>query len=113
MARVANHLSVTDLEHRLRPCAQATKARHVQVIWLLAKGHTIADVAPTTAFGERWIEWLLARYHQQGPAALGDLRHQNGRCASVLLPDLLQRLRERLATPLSHGGLWTNPKGAA
>ena len=61
MARVADHLSVARLEERFRSCTDATEARHVQTIWLLAKGHEIAQVAATVAFGERWVERLLAR----------------------------------------------------
>src|SRR4051794_22573732 len=77
MARVADHLSVEDLEARLRSAQDPTATRHVQVIWLLARGHTIADVAAVTSFGRRWIEQLLARYNAHGPEALGDLRRRN------------------------------------
>ena len=113
MARVADHLSVEDLEARLRSAQDPTATRHVQVIWLLARGHTIADVAMVTSFGPRWIEQLLARYNAHGPEALGDLRRRNGSAPSVLRPELLARLPERLATPPSDGGLWTGPKVAA
>src|SRR4051812_21093090 len=58
MARVADHLSVDDLEARLRSAQDPTATRHVQVIWLLARGHTIADVAAVTSFVPRWIEQL-------------------------------------------------------
>jgi transposase len=112
MARVADHLSVEDLEARLRSAQDPTATRHVQVIWLLARGHTIADVAAVTSFGPRWIEQLLARYNAHGPEALGDLRRRNGSAPSVLRPELLARLPERLATPPSDGGLWTGPKVA-
>src|SRR4051794_4117757 len=74
MARVADHLSVKDLEARLRSAQDPTATRHFQVIWLLARGPTIADVAAVTSFGPRWIEQLLARYNAHGPEALGDLR---------------------------------------
>ena len=40
MARVADHLSVDDLEARLRSARDPTATRHFQVIWLLARGHT-------------------------------------------------------------------------
>src|SRR5947208_15677233 len=63
MARVAGHLSVEDLEARLRWAQDPTATRHFQVIWLLARGHTIADVAAVTSFVPRWIEQLLARYN--------------------------------------------------
>src|SRR3954452_18390522 len=72
MARVADHLSVEDLEARLRSAQDPTATRHVQVIWLFARGHTIADVAAVTSFVPRWIEQLLARYNAHGPEALGD-----------------------------------------
>src|SRR5690242_5479277 len=78
MARVADHLSVDDLEARLRSARDPTATRHFQVIWLLARGHTIADVAAVTSFVPRWIEQLLARYNAHGPEALGDLRRRNG-----------------------------------
>ena len=113
MARVADHLSVEDLEARLRSAQDPTATRHVQVIWLFARGHTIADVAAVTSFVPRWIEQLLARYNAHGPEALGDLRRRNGSAPSVLRPELLARLPERLATPPSDGGLWSSRKVAA
>ncbi len=39
MARVATHLSVSDLEREYRAAKDATAARHYQAIWLLAQGH--------------------------------------------------------------------------
>src|SRR5215211_6513487 len=54
MARVAAHLSVEDLEAGFRSARDPTAARHFQVIWLLARGHTIADVAAVTSFVPRW-----------------------------------------------------------
>ena len=84
MARVADHLSVEDLEARLRSAQDPTATRHFQVIWLLARGHTIAEVAAVTSFVPRWIEQLLARYNAHGPEALGDLRRRNGSAPSVL-----------------------------
>src|SRR3954466_13177364 len=112
MARVADHLSVDDLEAGFRSARDPTAARHFQVIWLFARGHTIADVAAVTSFVPRWIEQLLARYNAHGPEALGDLRRRNGSAPNVLRPELLARLPERLATPPSDGGLWTGPKVA-
>ena len=38
MARVADHLSVTELQAGYRGSKDATLARHYQVIWLLAHG---------------------------------------------------------------------------
>src|SRR5512133_3170358 len=113
MARVADHLSVEDLEARLRSARDPRAMRHFQVIWLLARGHTIADVAAVTSFGPRWIEQLLARYNAKGPEALGDLRRRNGGVPSVLRPALLEQLRTRLTHPPPDGGLWSSRKVAA
>ena len=113
MARVAAHLSVEDLETGFRSARDPTAVRHVQVIWLLARGHTIADGAAVTSFGRRWIEQLLARYNAKGPEALGDLRRRNGGVPRVLRPALLERLRARLEAPPPDGGLWSSRKVAA
>ena len=110
MARVADHLSIAELEERFRSARDPILARHAQVIWLLAQGHTTAQVSSVTSFVPRWIDQLLARYNAEGFAALGDLRRNNGRAPSLLKPDLLERLRVRLADPPPDGGLWTSPK---
>src|SRR5215212_6879020 len=113
MARVAAHLSVEDLEAGFRSARDPTAVRHFQLIWLLARGHTIADVAAVTSFGRRWIAPLLARYNAKGPDALGDLRRRNGGVPRVLRPGLLERLRARLTQPPPDGGLWSSRKVAA
>jgi transposase len=112
MATVCEHLSVEELEARYVGCQDATASRHFQVIWLLARGHTVSQVSATTAFGERWIEQLLARYNAEGPEALGDLRRRNGASATNLKPELLARLRNRLREPPPDGGLWSSRKVA-
>jgi transposase len=113
MATVCDHLSVEELEERFVGCRDATASRHFQVIWLLARGHTVSQVSATTAFGERWIEQLLARYNAEGPEALGDLRRRNGATATILKHELLARLRDRLREPPADGGLWSSRKVAA
>jgi transposase len=112
MATVNEHLSVDELEERYVACYDATASRHFQAIWLLARGHTIAQVSATTAFGERWIEQLLARYNSEGPDALGDLRRRNGAVATILKPELLAKLRDRLGEPPPDGGVWSSRKVA-
>jgi len=112
MARIAEHLSVDELEERFRAAADPVESRHFQAIWLLAKGRTFVEVAEVLAFVPRWVEELAQRYNTQGPCALGDLRRGNGRPATVLTADLLAALRERVQTPPADGGLWTGPKVA-
>lgn len=113
MARVADHLSVAELEERYRACEDACAARHYQTIWLLAQGHTIVEAAGLTTLAPRWIEQLLARYNLLGEKALGDQRRYNGTRPSILKPELLARLKVRLREAPPDGGLWTSRKVAA
>ena len=112
MAEVAGHPSVAELGERFRAAADARPARQVRAIWLLAKGHAVAEVASTTASGVRRVEKLRARYNAGGPDALGDLRRHNGAKRTILTPTLLDRLRARLAEPPPDGGLWSSRKAA-
>jgi transposase len=113
MATIAAHLSVEALRERYVSSSNAREARHFQTIWLLAKGHTLGEVARMTCFAQRWIEQLAARYNAEGPESLGDLRRRNGSSAKVLKPELLDKLRLLLKEPPSDGGLWTSVKVAA
>ena len=112
MATVVGHLSVDELEARYRASLDVTQARHFQTIWLLAKGHTVREVCETMSFGERWIDQVRERYNAFGPDALGDRRCGNGSQPSVLEPQLLGRLRQRLDDPPPDGSRWTCKKAA-
>src|SRR4028119_2198772 len=113
MAHIVEHLSVEELEARYRAAQAPTAARHLQAIWLLAQGRTVLEVAEVLAFVPRWVEQLAQRYNASGPEALGDQRRHNGRAASLLTPELLGALVERLKKPPEDGGLWSGPKVAA
>ncbi len=77
MATIAYHLSVDVSRERYVSSSNAREARHFHVIWLLAEGHTIGQVAQMTSFAGRWIEQLAARYNAKSPDALGDLRRRD------------------------------------
>jgi transposase len=113
MAHIVGHLSLRQLEARYRASQDATEARHLQAIWLLAQGRTVLEVAEVLAFVPRWVEQLAARYNASGPGALGDQRRCNGRPASLLTPELLAALARRLKKPPDDGGVWSGPKAAA
>lgn len=112
VVQIVDHLTVDGLGERYRTARDATEARHFQAIWLLAQGRKVSEVAGLLAFVERWVELLVVRYNRDGPDALGDLRRNNGRAASVLTPDLLAALAERVKTPPDDGALWSGPKVA-
>src|SRR5918998_5469402 len=62
--------------------------------------------------GHLSVTELAARYRASGPAALGDRRRRNGKAASLLTPDLLAALAERVTAPPEDGGVWSGPKAA-
>ncbi len=70
MARIVDHLPVEELEARYRASHDATEARHLQAIWLLAQGRTVLEVAEVLALVPRWVTQLAARYNAVGPEAL-------------------------------------------
>jgi len=113
MAQVVGHLTIDELQARYRDSEDATLARHYQVIWLLAQGRGYAEVAELTSYARRWVEQILARYNAFGPDSLGDLRRRNGAAATVLTPEVLDTLRERVKRPPDDGGVWTARKVAA
>ncbi len=113
MAEVAGHLSLAELQAVYRTSGDARLARHYQVIWLLAQGRSCAEVAQLTSLARRWVERLLARYNQFGPSSLGDRRRGNGARPTILTPEILDLLKERLRSPPDDGGVWTAKKVAA
>ncbi len=112
MATIMGHLSIAQLEKRVRVATDAVEAKHFQAIRLLAQGRTFVEVADILAFVPRWVEELAQRYNRHGPSALGNQRRNNGRAASVLTPEVLAALTERVKLPADDGGLWTGPKVA-
>ena len=112
MRRVVDHLSVAELERLFVGCADPVEARHVQVIWLLAQGHTVGATSEVTSFGTRWIEQLLERYNASGPEALANGRRRNGLKPGLLTVEVLEMVRVRLAEPPPDGGLWSSRKVA-
>ena len=105
-------LTVDQLEQRFRSAKDVVERSHCQVVWLLAKGHSRAQVAELVALSPRWVNKLVWRYQQEGADALGDRRRRNSGAKPLLSHEDLAALRQRLATPPDDGGLWSGPKVA-
>ena len=100
------------LEARFRAAKDVVERSHCQVVWLLAKGHSTAEVAEIVALSSRWVNKLARRYEAEGVAALGDRRRGNAGARPLLSADDLEALRARLRTPPDDGGVWSGPKVA-
>jgi transposase len=73
-------------------------------------GYEAEEVAELLSFSTRWVRALIKRYKEGGPAALGDQRVHNGTKPTILTPEALAALKQRIRTPPDDGGLWTGPK---
>lgn len=112
MAGGAQQLTVEELEERFRAAKDVVERSHCQAIWLLAKGHSTAEVAEIVALTPRWVNKLARRYEADGVDALGDRRRRNPGAKPLLSEADFEALRERLKTPPDDGGLWSGPKVA-
>lgn len=112
MTAIKSHLSTVELEARYETAADPIAKSHFHALWLLCKGLEIDEVAEVLSFSRRWVYQLTKRYNEGGPDSLGDQRVNNGAEPSIVTPEALAELRERIKTPADDGGLWSGPKVA-
>lgn len=112
MADDAGQVTVEELEDQFCAAKDVVERSHCQVIWLLAKGHSTAEVAEIVALTPRWVNKLARRYEVEGAAAFGDRRRRNPGARPLLAAADLAALRERLKEPPDDGGFWNGPKVA-
>lgn len=110
MTTIRAHLSSFELEARYKGAADPVAKSHFHALWLLSCGYEIDEVAELLSFSTRWVRELSKRYNEDGPEALGDQRVRNGTKPTILTPEALTALKERIKTPPDDGGLWTGPK---
>jgi transposase len=110
--KLAEHLTIAELEQRYRQASDPVARSHWQIIWLLRQGRPSAEVADVTGYSITWIYAIVRRYNCDGPDALGDRRHHNPGKSALLSPALRAELDQALGGPAPDGGLWTGPKVA-
>jgi transposase len=110
---VPPHLPLEELERRYRRARDPVERSHWQMVWLLARRATSAEVARVTGYSPNWVREVARRYREGGPGALGDRRHANPGAAPLLSPAQQAELRAALAGPAPDGGLWTCRKVAS
>jgi transposase len=112
MTTITPHLSTAELEARYKAASAPIGKSHFHALWLLSSGLEADEVAELLSFSTRWVKELVRRYNEGGPDLLGDQRAHNGSVPSILTPEALAALRERIKTPPDDGGLWSGPKVA-
>jgi hypothetical protein len=110
MTTINPHLSTAELERRYETAADPIAKSHFHALWLLSRGYEMVEVAELLSFSTRWVRILIKRYNAGGPDRLGDQRAHNGTEPTILTPDALAALKERLTSPPQDGGQWTGPK---
>jgi transposase len=110
MTTIAGHLSSSALEAGYEAAADPVAKSHFHALWLLSSGYEVEEVAEILSFSPRWVRALIKRYNEGGAAALGDQRVHNGTKPTILTPEALAALKERIKAPPDDGGLWTGPK---
>jgi transposase len=112
MTTIASHLSTAELEAHYEAASEPIGKSHFHALWLLSRGLEADEVAELLSFSTRWVKALVRRYNEGGPELLGDQRAHNGSTPTILTPEALVALRERIKTPPEDGGLWSGPKVA-
>jgi transposase len=110
---VAEHLGVEDLAVRHRAARDPVERSRWQMVWLLASGRSLREVAEVTGYSTRWVREVVRRYNAEGPDGLADRRHANPGAAPLLDAAGQQALKAALAEPPPGGGLWTCARVAA
>lgn len=112
MTSIAPHLSASELEVRFKTAPDPVARGHFHALWLLSEGYENDEVAELLSFSTRWVQALLKRYNEGGPGRLGDQRANNGAEPTILTPQALAALKERIKTAPDDGGVWSGPKVA-
>lgn len=110
---IAPHLPVETLQQRSRAATDPVERAHYHMVWLVAAGHPVADVATLTGYSGNWVRTIVHRYNAAGEAGLADRRHTAPGQPPLLSPPRRSDLAVALAGPPPDGGLWTGPKVAA
>lgn len=110
--RLADHLSVLELEQRYRQAHEPVARSHFHILWLLTGGKTAKQTAQLTGYSSYWIGQIARRYNDGGPDALGDRRQSNPGGQWLLSEPQKCALAQALTQPPEDGGLWSGPKVA-
>jgi len=109
---VSPHLSVSELARHYRQAHDPVERSHCHLLWLVAEGRRVPEVAALVGYNANWVRTIIRRYNAEGPTGVGDRRAANPGARPLLSPALRETLRDALGGPAPDGGLWTARKVA-
>jgi len=112
--RLEPHLAVDELGRRYRAAQEPHERSWWQILWLLGKGQTAAEIAGSTGYTRYWIGQLVRRYNREGPEAMRNRRFTHSHRATPLLSaEQLAELAQAVRGPAPEGEHWLGRTVAA
>lgn len=71
------HLSIDELQRRSRQAKSPIERSQFQIIWLIAQGKLVEEVAALTGYNYDWIYQLIWRYNQFGAKEIKNRKYEN------------------------------------
>lgn len=71
------HLSIEELKTRSRTAKSAVERSQFQIIWLIAQGKSLEEVATLTGYNHNWISQVIWRYNQLGVEEIKKRKYEN------------------------------------
>ena len=107
--KIEPHLTIKELEKRIRRTRESVSRQQLRVIYLLLQGKTQKEVAEKTGYSAAWVHTIVRRYNENGPFALRDHRRDNPGRPYRLSNEVREEMRQLVMKPPVQGGLWTGP----
>ncbi len=74
---VAPHLPNAELGQRYRQAHDPVERTHWHLLWLVAEGRRVREVAVVVGYTADWVRTIIRRYNADGPAGITDHRQTN------------------------------------
>ena len=102
---ITPHRPVDELEHRYRHCRVAVERTHWHIVWLVAQGRHVPEVAGLVGYSPNWVREIIRRYNATGAAGIVDQRQHSQGHPPLVTPALREDLGQALGDPPPDGGL--------
>ena len=79
-ATVAPHLAVDELQQRYRQAHDPVARSHWHIVWLVAQGQHVPDVARLVGYSPNWVRAIVRRYN----TATGTLQAIGAACSGTI-----------------------------